>query len=40
MQKVVFFQLGDANYGRAVRLMDICKGAGARTLGIVTKEDR
>lgn len=40
-QKVVFFKIDDdANYGRAVRLMDICKGAGARTLGIVTKEDR
>jgi biopolymer transport protein TolR len=24
-----------ANYGRAVRLMDLCKGAGARTLAIV-----
>ncbi len=30
----------DANYGRAVRLMDLCKGAGAKTLGIVTKDDR
>jgi biopolymer transport protein ExbD len=40
-QKVVFFRISDdANYGRAVRLMDICKGAGAKTLGIVTKEDR
>jgi len=38
-QKVVFFKIDDdANYGRAVRLMDICKGAGARTLGIVTRE--
>ena len=38
-QKVVFFKIDDdANYGRAVRLMDICKGAGARTLGIVTKD--
>jgi len=37
-QKVVFFRVDDhANYGRAVRLMDVCKGAGARTLGIVTK---
>ena len=38
-QKVVFFKIDDdANYGRAVRIMDICKGAGARTLGIVTKD--
>ena len=40
-QKVVFFKISDdANYGRAVHLMDICKGAGAKTLGIVTKDDR
>jgi biopolymer transport protein TolR len=40
-QKVVFFRISDeANYGRAVRIMDICKGAGAKTLGIVTKDDR
>jgi biopolymer transport protein TolR len=40
-QKVVFFKIDDdANYGRAVRVMDICKGAGAATLGIVTKDDR
>jgi biopolymer transport protein TolR len=40
-QKVVFFKIDDdANYGRAVRIMDICKGAGARTLGIVTKSER
>jgi len=39
-QKVVFFKIDDdANYGRAVRLMDICRGAGARTLGIVTRDD-
>ena len=38
-QKVVFFKIDDdANYGRAVRIMDVCKGAGAQTLGIVTKE--
>ena len=37
-QKVVFFRVDDhANYGRAVRIMDLCKGAGARTLGIVTR---
>ncbi len=40
-QKVVFFKIDDdANYGRAVRVMDICKGAGAATLGIITKDDR
>ncbi len=40
-QKVVFFRIDDdANYGRAVRIMDVCKGAGAKTLGIVTKDDR
>ncbi|MEA2701179.1 MAG: biopolymer transport protein TolR [Myxococcales bacterium] len=39
-QKVVFFRIDDrANYGRAVRIMDICKGVGAKTLGIVTKDD-
>jgi biopolymer transport protein ExbD len=40
-QKVVFFRIDDdANYGRAVRVMDVCKGAGAKTLGIVTKDER
>jgi biopolymer transport protein TolR len=39
-QKVVFFKIhDDANYGRAVRIMDVCKGAGAKTLGIVTKDE-
>jgi biopolymer transport protein ExbD len=38
-QKVVFFDFDDrANYGNAVKVMDICKGAGARTLGIVTRD--
>jgi biopolymer transport protein TolR len=38
-QKVVFFKIDDdANYGRAVRVMDVCKGAGAKTLGIVTRD--
>ncbi|HEY4395103.1 MAG TPA: biopolymer transporter ExbD [Polyangia bacterium] len=38
--RVVFFKIADdANYGRAVRIMDVCKGAGAKTLGIVTKDD-
>jgi biopolymer transport protein ExbD len=38
-QKVVFFRIDDrAGYGRAVKLMDLCKGAGAVTLGIVTNK--
>ncbi len=40
-QKVVFFKISDdASYGRAVHVMDLCKGAGAKTLGIVTKDER
>jgi len=39
-QKLVFCKVADeANYGSTVHLMDICKGAGARTLGIVTKDE-
>ncbi|MFZ5896652.1 MAG: ExbD/TolR family protein [Myxococcota bacterium] len=38
-QKVVFFKVDDeANYGEVVHFMDIVKGAGATTLGIVTKD--
>ena len=38
-QKVVFFKIEDeAPYGDAIRFMDIVKGAGATTLGIITKE--
>ena len=38
-RKIVFFDIDDgANYGRAVRLMDVCKGAGAQTLGIITRD--
>jgi biopolymer transport protein TolR len=38
-RKIVFFRIDDhARYGRAVRLMDVCKGAGARTLAIVTPD--
>jgi biopolymer transport protein TolR len=38
-QKVVFFDIDDgANYGRAVKVMDVCKGVGARTLAIVTRD--
>jgi biopolymer transport protein TolR len=37
--KVVFFNIDDdANYGEAVRVMDVSRGAGAKTLGIMTKE--
>lgn len=35
-RKVVFFRIDDrASYGRAVSLMDLCKGAGAATLAVV-----
>jgi biopolymer transport protein ExbD len=38
-QKAVFFKIDDdVPYGEAIRFMDIVKGAGATTLGIVTKE--
>jgi biopolymer transport protein TolR len=38
-QKVVFFDVDDdARYGAVVRYMDIVRGAGARTLGIVTRD--
>ena len=37
-QKIVFFRIDDeAPYGEVVQLMDIVKGAGATTLGIVSK---
>jgi len=37
-RKVVFFKAEDeAAYGQVVRLMDIARGAGAKTLAIVTK---
>jgi len=37
-QKVVFFKAdGDAPYGEVVRLMDLARGSGARTLAVVTK---
>ena len=40
-QKVVFFNIADeASYGSAVRVMDVCKGAGAATLGIITKDEK
>jgi biopolymer transport protein TolR len=38
-QKVVFFKAADeAPYGEVVRLMDIARGAGAKTLAVVTTE--
>jgi biopolymer transport protein ExbD len=38
-QKVVFFKIeDDALYGEVVKLMDIVRGSGAKTLGIVTKD--
>ena len=38
-RKVVFFRIDDhASYGRAVKVMDVCKGSGAATLGIVTNQ--
>jgi biopolymer transport protein ExbD len=38
-KKIVFFDVDDgASYGRAVKLMDVCKGAGAKTIGIVTRD--
>ncbi len=38
-QKVVFFNVDDdANYGETVRVMDVCRGAGVKTLGIMTKD--
>jgi biopolymer transport protein TolR len=37
-QKVVFFKADDESpYGEVVRLMDIARGAGAKTLAVVTK---
>jgi biopolymer transport protein TolR len=37
-QKVVFFKADDDSpYGEVVRLMDIARGAGAKTLAVVTK---
>jgi len=38
-QKLVFFDIDDdANYGDAMHVMDVCRGAGAKTLGIMTKQ--
>ncbi len=37
-EKLVFFDIDeDANYGEAIHVMDVVRGAGAKTLGIMTK---
>jgi biopolymer transport protein ExbD len=37
-EKLVFFDIDeDANYGDAIHVMDVVRGAGAKTLGIMTK---
>ncbi len=37
--KLVFFDIDDdANYGTVMHVMDVVRGAGARTLGIMTKD--
>jgi biopolymer transport protein ExbD len=36
--KLVFFDVDDdANYGEVMHLMDVCRGAGTKVLGIMTK---
>jgi biopolymer transport protein TolR len=38
IDKLVFFDVDDdANYGEVMHVMDICRGAGAKTLGVMTK---
>lgn len=37
-KKLMFFNPSDdANYGTVVKVMDMCRGAGVKTLGIMTK---
>jgi biopolymer transport protein TolR len=37
-EKLVFFDIDDdANYGEVMHVMDVCRGAGVKTLGIMTK---
>ena len=37
-EKLMFFDVDDqANYGRVVEIMDTCRGAGVKVLGIMTK---
>ena len=36
--KLVFFDIDEeANYGEAMHVMDLCRGAGAKVLGVMTK---
>ena len=36
--KLMFFDIDDrANYGLVVEVMDVCRGAGVKTLGLMTK---
>ena len=36
--KLVFFDIDDdANYGEVMHVMDVCRGAGTKVLGIMTK---
>jgi len=37
-EKLAFFDIDDdANYGEVMHVMDVCRGAGVKTLGIMTK---
>ncbi len=37
-EKLVFFDVDDdANYGETMHIMDVCRGAGVKILGIMTK---
>ena len=37
-EKLLFFDIDDrANYGLVVEAMDVCRGAGVKTLGLMTK---
>ena len=37
-EKLLFFDVDDAaNYGEVVHIMDVCRGAGVKVLGIMTK---
>jgi biopolymer transport protein ExbD len=38
-EKTIFFDVDDqANYGEVLHIMDLCRGAGIKTLGIMTKD--
>ena len=38
-EKLLFLRIDDdANYGLAVQVMDLCRGAGVQTLGMTTKQ--